>query len=289
LQHFVRQQPALGIIDLIIGQALSKAIFHMTIFAYAFLYMLPVILVLPIIAPVVILWRRPRIFLLLRPFNRGWPNRALKRISRRDISGQGHIYTLADADIRVPWAARLPLLLGQFSLFSFHQRQIRTGLKVNSLDRVLSITWLRNLNWCLSYSKIFPISSSDDVWQSCVVRLATRADVILVDLSNLRPSVVWELELCASFGKEPRILYFVAAEKHDLALSQLATIIRGTQDPTRVFAYNSRGLTDRQRLREKLADLCSEPAVTDATVQDRPTVGKLSAISTALFCILFGS
>jgi hypothetical protein len=94
-------------------------------FLYVGLFLLPFVVSLPIASPVVLLWQRPARLLFLRPFNRRPLTRGLSRLVRRDVARYGHVYTLADADLRVRWWVRIPALLGQVALLSFRARKIK--------------------------------------------------------------------------------------------------------------------------------------------------------------------
>ncbi len=243
-----------GAIDRIFANVMGKVVLTIVIMSYVAIYIAPVLLTLPILAPVIVHWTSPRRFLLLRTFNRGWPNRALRRIARRNVGPLGHAYTLADADIKRPWTTKTPYLLGQFSLFSFRLRTIRTPEQVPRLERSLHRTWLRNLNWCLSFNKLFPVISTDAAWKGCVGCLITTADAILIDVSELRQSVVWEIEECVTRGAAARILFLVRSGT-SLDKVRLEGILGTPVDPRRVFVFNDGGVLDRTAFRTAVADI----------------------------------
>lgn len=192
------------------------------VFVYAALYVMPFILTLPVSAPIIALWQAPPRFLFLRPFNRGLLSRPLKGVARRDVAPLGHIYTLSDADIRVPWYVRIPFLLGQLALFSFRIRTIHGAKQLERLDRAVDRTWLRNINWCLSFGKIFPVASSDAHWREVVDCLLRRSSAVIVDVSDLRENVTWEIERAKSLGVETRILCLISSERTDESHAALA-------------------------------------------------------------------
>ena len=243
-----------GFIDRIFADVMGKVVLSIAIMSYAAIYIAPVLLTLPILAPVIVHWTSPRRFLLLRTFNRGWPNRALRRVARRNIGPLGHAYTLADADIKRPWTTKMPYLLGQFSLFSFRLRTIRTPEQVPRLERALHRTWLRNLNWCLSFNKLFPVVSTDAAWKGCVGCLITAADAILIDVSELRQSVVWEIEECMTRGAAARILFLVRSGS-SLDKVRLEGILGTPVDPRWVFVFDDGGVLDRTAFRAAVGDI----------------------------------
>ncbi len=226
-------------------------------------YLLPFVLTLPLSAFVVGLWARPPRLLLLRPFNRGRLTRPLRRLVRTEIGNFGHVYTLADTDIRVRWYVRVPLLLGQFALLSFRARRIRGPRQVARLSAALDRTWLRNVNWCLAVNKSFPIASSDACWQQVVQLLVERVDAILVDAVDLRPNVLWEIELCRRLQREQRVLFLVPAERRDEALATLGELLPSEGLDRRVVSYAADGRLDSRstwRLRRGLARLAAPTA-----------------------------
>lgn len=148
----------------------------------------------------------------------------------------------------------MPYLLGQFSLFSFRLRTIRTPEQVSRLERALHRTWLRNLNWCLSFNKLFPVVSTDAAWKGCVGCLITAADAILIDVSELRQSVVWEIEECMTRGAAARILFLVRSGS-SLDKVRLEGILGTPVDPRRVFVFDDGGVLDRTAFRAAVGDI----------------------------------
>jgi hypothetical protein len=190
----------------------SLVLFGLT---YVVIYVLPLILTLPLSAPIIALWQYPPTFLFLRPFHRGLLSKPLKRIARRDIAPFGHTYTLSDADIYVPWYVRVPLVLGQLALFSFRFQTVRSSKRLGAIDRAIGRTWLRNANWCMSWNKVFPVASH-------------------------------------TLGMATRMLFLVHADQESRITSELALLLPGSFDAVRVFGYDSHGLLERDRFRSLL-------------------------------------
>ena len=137
--HLAHQRGELGLADSF-SYAMGLVILWLPVYIYGGLYVLPVILTLPVSAPIVALWQAPPRFLFLRPFNRGLLSRPLKRVVRGEVAPFGHLYTLSDADIKVPWYVRIPILLGQLALFSFRMRRIRDEKQIPRLARAVDRT-----------------------------------------------------------------------------------------------------------------------------------------------------
>lgn len=258
---------------------------YLTLLLYALLFLLPFVLTLPISAAVIGLWSEPPRFLLLRPFNRGRLNRPLRRIVRRTIGPLGHVYTLSDADIRVAWYVRIPLLLGQVALFSFRARRIRTPRQLARLEGMLNRTWLRNVNWCLSHSKAFPITTDDACWQAVVRTLAQSVDAIVIDATELRPNVMWEVELCRALNRGHRVIFLVNEKTRARALAQLREAAPDLVAEEHVFVYSDRAVDQPERLQRVLAGLAAA-GVAERRGGARPrTAGRLGHAAVALFSV----
>ena len=216
---------------------------------YLGLYVLPFIVALPVAAAIVLLWRDPPGILVLRPFNRRPLTRGLARLVHRDIARFGHVYTLADAELRVRWYVRVPFLLGQLALLSFRARTIRKLRQLERLDRATRRSWLRNINWCLSWRKVFAVASDDEHWQQVVERLVRHANVILIDLTEARANVLWEIALIDRLGLRDRVLWLMRAGDPVENLPLAAIGIRADD----IYRYDEKGGGDGVKLRAAMA------------------------------------
>ena len=178
---------------------------------YLALFALPFVIALPVAGAIMMLWRDPPRIVVLRPFNRRPLTRGLARLVDRDVARFGHVYTLADAELRVRWYVRVPFLLGQMALLSFRSRIITKPRQLKRLERATRRTWLRNINWCLSWRKVFAVATDDAHWQQVVELLVNRATVILIDLTEARPNVRWEIALIERLGLGSRVLWLLRA------------------------------------------------------------------------------
>ena len=229
----------------------------LAVVVYVGLFVLPFIVSLPIASPLVLLWQRPAQLLFLRPFNRRPLTRGLSRVVRRDVARFGHVYTLADADLRVRWYVRVPALLGQIALLSFRARKITRARQLTRLERAVNRTWLRNINWCLSWRKVFAVASDDSCWQQVVERLLDRSTLILIDLTEARPNVLWEIDLIRRMGLERRVVWLLARSAND------ATGAGWPPAGEPIFRYDNSGVVDRAGFRaalaQRIADAQREP------------------------------
>ncbi|MEM7310662.1 MAG: hypothetical protein AAF682_28575 [Planctomycetota bacterium] len=166
--------------------------------------------------PVVALWRRPRRILVLRRFHQRRGDRELRRLLRRSAAPLGHVYTLSDPSLSVPWMVRFPVLLSHLLAFQFHLRTVRGAPGVRRVARAVEVTWLRNLNWALSFRKVFAVRTDgrDESWRPCVRSLARSADAVLVDVRAPNDNVRWELGHCAESGQLDKVVLLTSEERH---------------------------------------------------------------------------
>jgi hypothetical protein len=231
----------LGFAAIFTSTLVAGMIFIYIVVAYLLLFVVPFLTPLPIALPLTFTWKRPARFLVLRPFNRGHASRALRRILRRQIAPLGHCYTLADADIRVPLWVRLPLVFGQLSFFLFRRRKIVVPKDISKLARSMGRRWLRNLNWCLSQEKVFPVACIDAGWRACVSRLVAECDCIVMDLSGMSQNILWGLELIKrerAFGRT----VFLVEESQNVTLQATLNRLLGAECAIpRLHPYSMRG------------------------------------------------
>ena len=252
---------------------------------YVVLYLLPFTLLLPFIGPIVALWQTPPRFLLLRPFNRAVLSRPLKRLARREVAPFGHVYTLSDADIRVPWYIRIPVLLGQLALFSFHLRRIRDKAQIPRFVRAVDRTWLRNINWCMAFGKVFPVASSDEAWRELVECLLQRCDAVIIDVSDLRQNVMWEIDRAKSLRLETRTLYLLPSDQADKSQSALIQALGVEASASRLFLYTNKDLVDRNRFRAALVESAVGHATAERIRQRAHTPELVDIAATGAFAI----
>lgn len=246
-------------------------------FLYVGLFLLPFVVSLPIASPVVLLWQRPARILFLRPFNRRPLTRGLSRLVRRDVARYGHVYTLADADLRVRWWVRIPALLGQVALLSFRARKIRSPRQLRRLDRAIDRTWMRNINWCLSWKKVFPVASADACWQQVVEKLLRRSTVIFIDLTEARPNVLWEIDLIRRLGLERRVVWLLARSAD---ADTIATSWPPIGEP--IYGYDDSGAADREAFGAAVAERIAEQ---EGESRRQPALQWLSIAALVMFGI----
>jgi hypothetical protein len=277
--YFALQRGELGIIDAAFASLGLEFAFWLPVSLYLALYVLPFVLTLPVSAPIIGLWAAPPRFLFLRPFNRGRLSRPLSRIARRDVSPFGHIYTLSDADIKVPWYVRIPLLFGQLALFSFRVRKMRSAAQVTALGHATERTWLRNINWCMSLGKIFPVASTDACWRQSVECLLGRSTAVIVDVSNLGENVMWEINRAKAQVTERKMLYLLASDTGDTARQRIIECLGEVAVSDRLFEYEAQGLVEPDAFQAALTEIISRRS--DVTKPPGPA----SIAATVLFVV----
>jgi hypothetical protein len=204
---------------------------------YILFFIAPFVLSMPLSLPFALRWTRPAHFLLLRPFHRQELSGPLARLVRKTVSGFGHVYTLADAALRVPLYVRIPLVLGQIALFSFRLRTIREPNDIFRLCRAMRRRTMRNLNWLFSINKIFAVASTDAAWQAAVSRLACEVDLILIDVSGITDNIIWELQQCDKLGRRDRVVLFVRAEEREATVRLLTEYSDSPIPADRLLSY----------------------------------------------------
>jgi hypothetical protein len=119
-------------------------------------------------------------------------------------------FTLADTRIHLSWTVRIPLFLGQLSFIHFRPRTVRDAGRLKLLGRLLGQRVRLNVNWPVSYRKLFAVRSSDEYWRACVDSLLEHSDLVLVDISQPSDALEWELSQCVERLPDRTIL--LAAE-----------------------------------------------------------------------------
>ncbi|WP_156945360.1 hypothetical protein [Hyphomonas johnsonii] len=208
----------------------------------------------------------PKIVSCLRPFDDRKLSVPLKRFLRKYLGFRAHTYTLADKGIKAntamsigsvlsPFVGIISVLLGGAlaagALFlAMVSPWIRQSLRVLKLgapsafvhvDKQLEKSVVRSAQQTFSGGTPFNIKCPHNGWRPCVQYLAHKSDVIVIDLSNIGPSVGWELGYIKArdlLGK----CVFVCQQGREVSKSALAQL--GLGNPV-VYAYSAKGLLDQ--------------------------------------------
>lgn len=204
---FIVTLGALGLLSVtLLDKFLGPARAILAVATIAWTVYVPWLTALPLVIPVGLCWRNPARILVFRRFHRHRENAALRSIVRRHLARFGHVFTLADTLVTMPWYVQFPVLLGQSTFMHFRPRRVRRAQDLDRLDALLRERRWLNVNWLLSIRKIFPIECSDEVWQACIARLLPTADLVLIDVSQPSVWIEWELSECARLGVMNRVL-----------------------------------------------------------------------------------
>lgn len=239
--------------------------------AYVVFYSLPALISLPLILPGILAWRTPARILVLRRFGRRDLSRSLRRVIGRDVAGFGHVYTLGDPHIRVRWFVRFPLLVGQVAFLTFRHRRVRSAYGVRRLLHYTHRTTRRNLNWYMSQRKIWPLRCSDEVWRQCVEALASDADVILIDVSDISDHLRWELALCRDRELLDRVVPLVSQEHQSAVEREFAQGLDGIRLP-KPYVYGPKSLVDLSGFLDEVALIVARGRATRVLLQE-PSLG----------------
>jgi len=227
----------ISIFLLIIVFIVAMTLLPMVLLAtYLALFFFPFILTLPVILPFARRWHDPIRFLILRPFNKDRITAELTRFLREQFSPFGHCYTLSDRKVRVPLLVRIPLVLGQLAFFNFRLRKIRRPQHIENLAQAMRKRVRRNLNWCFSRTKLFPVTCCDPGWQACVARLVQEVDIVVVDLSSMTANIAWELELLRDSGTLSKAV-FLSQEAQSIQVKEHVSRILGESSTLPLLLY----------------------------------------------------
>lgn len=235
-------------------------VLELLVFGYLALFFIPFLVTLPFVLPFAREWYDPATFLILRPFNKDRITAELAMFLREELAAFGHCYTLSDRKLRVPLRIRVPILWGQISFFNFRFRKIRRPQHIEKLVAAMRNYVRRNLNWCFSQTKLFPVSCCDPGWQACVARLVQEVDVVIADVSSITPNVSWELERLRDTGALAKTIFVAEASQVVTAQQRLVEVMgnHGSEVLT-VFPYGSTVASNDGRKSARVIDiLCRE-------------------------------
>ena len=196
-----------GSVDVALGGAMLEML-AMALVAVAVLLtylFLPGFLTGLLALPAAVTWRRPTRVLVLRRFGTPEATRHLRRVLRSEVAPHGHVYTLADQDILVPWYIRIPVIFTQLVFLHFRERRPRSAKAVERLRVSMRTTWARNVNWVVSRWKTFPVRCPDDQWRQVVSMAADEVDIIIIDVSEPSKNLGWEIRKCRDEGSLAKV------------------------------------------------------------------------------------
>ena len=208
---------------------------------YGIFFIVPFLLCLPVVIPFALQQKNIGRIIILRKFNDDLSKKPLRRIVKTDLSNYGHVFTLSDKNFKVKWYVRIPLVLGQMSFFHFRQKIISTKKDIAILEKKLSATLWLNVNWLLSFGKIFSIKTTDELWKETATTLLKENSLILFDTSYDTDSLEWEFTEIKKLGYTRNLIAITNSEKL-LGESKWKNIFNSQKDiQIPVFYYDKKG------------------------------------------------
>lgn len=241
------------VVAMILGLTIT-AIFAILVFTYFTLFVVPFVLALPFVLPFARRWRDPASFLVLRPFNKDQITKDLSRFLRDEFAAFGHCYTLSDRHVRVPIHIRIPVVQGQLSFLNFRLHKIRRARHIEDLVKAMRKRVRRNLNWCFSRTKLFPVTCCDPGWRACVASLAAEVDIVVADLSSLTENIVWELDFLRDAGALVKTVFVVEESQLTEARKRLLQMAEPFQGMP-LFAFGPILVSNQGAARERILEI----------------------------------
>ncbi len=241
---------------------------------YAALFVLPILYSLPLLLLVALRWHNPARIIVFRRFNLAFENSVVRRVLAQHLAPMGHVFTLADSKIHTPWSVRVPLILGQLGFVHFRPRKIVDAEGLKKLRNRLKQIWFLNINWMVSYQKIFPIKSDDGHWQDCVNLLLEEANLVVVDVSNPKETLHWEISQCVQAHLEEKLIFLLDNAKAESGRAWIAECARALPSiqSVPIFLYAVTGPQDPAALRSFVLETLSRSVVREPAASLRQVV-----------------
>ncbi len=190
--------------------------------------------------------RRPRLVLLLRPFSEPTVNDALVRLVQRHLGFLGFTYTLADADVVANELQHRVLgAIPGVNLFSPRRFNARTRGELMQLAASLDESMRRTWGWLFSRRRLFVVPASDTFWRDAVQLLIESADVVLVEVSETAPGVVWEFEQLRRSAAGAGVVFLARPDRRENAQRSVDHFFHRRAD--QLFTYDERGVLTDER------------------------------------------
>lgn len=190
--------------------------------------------------------RRPRLVLLLRPFSEPTVNDALVRLVQRHVGFLGFTYTLADADVVAHELQHRVLgVIPGVNLFTPRRFSARTRGELMQLAASLDETMRRTWGWLFSRRRLFVVPASDTFWRDAVQLLIESADVVLVEISETAPGVVWEFEQLRRSPAGAGVVFLARPDRRENAQRSVDHFFHRRAD--QLFTYDEHGVLTDER------------------------------------------
>jgi hypothetical protein len=247
-------------------------------------------------------WLRSYRILLLRPFQSRKVSRSLKRFVRKNVSFNGHTFTLADKYVKesrfayvISWIPRGLEDIVFIPLFFIPAiRQLRRWVNVRGprsyrfLKKRLARRFTLNMFWLKSINKILKVRTADTWWKQCVDLLMYSCHLIVVDLSWVKQGTEWELAKIDRRDLERKTVFIAKEDAAEYAREVIAKFWPGTEAPPPLYVYlNSGKLLERESYARDVARIISESHLWDGAKAEKheTVVGTLSLKNSTIFSI----
>jgi hypothetical protein len=229
-------------------------------------------------------WLRSYRILLLRPFQSKKVSRSLKRFVRKNVSFNGHTFTLADKYVKesrfayvISWIPRGLEDIVFIPLFFIPAiRQLRRWVNVRGprsyrfLKKRLARRFTLNMFWLKSINKVLKVRTADTWWKQCVDLLMYSCHLIVVDLSWVKQGTEWELAKIDRRDLERKTVFIAKEDAAEYAREVIAKFWPGTEAPPPLYVYcNSGKLLERESYARDVARIISESHLWDGAKAEK--------------------
>ena len=187
-----------------------------------------------------LIWRAPLRVTVLRPFGQKHIARPLQMFVYRHLSGFGHVFTLQDANIRLPPSRLVGVLVSPFLGLLLQGQIIKNERAFIRFRNAMSHLYRQNMRWVVWPYKLFVAKCVDSWWKRCVELLLVSSDVIVMETSHIGPGSLWELQTIAKKGFEKKTIFISAQSDIDRAKLELCNAAVFTETPT-IYVYGTNG------------------------------------------------
>ncbi|WP_121809497.1 hypothetical protein [Mucilaginibacter kameinonensis] len=225
---------------------------------YAVFFVVPFLISLPVVLPLALRHQNIARIVVFRKFNHPASSRALRRIIRYDLSPFGHLFTLSDSRLKIKWYIRIPFFIGQFGLFHFQQRIIKTQVHLQRLEtRLRHTTWL-NINWLLSSQKLFAVKTVDALWRDAAQILLNNCSLVIFDISQPTDAMGWEVQEATLLVSQRSFIFIASLYAKEVATQWKEHLDHSENHDIPLFFYDKRGrLEQPAEFRQKVAEVIS--------------------------------
>ena len=245
---------------------------------YLSLFVLPFLFSLPLIIPFAKKSKSIHRIVVFRKFHT-ISNKTLKKTLRSSIGNFGHVFTLSDTHFKEKWYVRIPIIYGHLSFFHFRNRTIRKSKHLDKLSRKLkNRSWL-TVNWLLSKSKVFAIKTNDEFWKDTAQLLVKDTSIIVIEISEVTESLVWEMEMISKQGLANRTILMANEKYKDIALDWKKQFDATNQNDTPLLLFSKQ---HHPNVKRTIANVLTNIPIYQEKVSTKKIWKKTLSVSTVI-------